>query len=88
MAFTESEAKVLGALAGSTRMEGLTVRQLCERTALSAGTVRTALHQMTYNGLTLGTRQSPVLWRASDRGRSIVTSHPALREFVPSKASP
>ncbi|WP_157551924.1 hypothetical protein [Nocardia uniformis] len=85
MALTASEAKVLGALAGLTPTEGLTVRQLRERTALSAGTIRAGLHRMTYNGFTVSTRQSPVVWRASDLGRSLVASYPALREFMPPK---
>ncbi|NNH73344.1 helix-turn-helix domain-containing protein [Nocardia uniformis] len=88
MALTESEAKVLGALAGSTPAQGLTVRQLCERTGLCAGTIRHALHQMAYHGFTVSTRQSPVLWRAAEPGLSLVASCPALREFVPSKALP
>ncbi|MFD0364874.1 hypothetical protein ACFQZZ_25840 [Nocardia sp. GCM10030253] len=85
MALTESQARVLAALAGLTPFEALTVKQLCSRTGFAASTVRAALGSQSYDGLASSSRRSPVQWRVTGRGRSLLSA-PPYREFLPQQA--
>ncbi|MFE6859602.1 helix-turn-helix domain-containing protein [Nocardia sp. NPDC057668] len=73
MAFTEPEAKVLGALSILDSSHSLTVRQLCRTTQLPETSVHRALLRLSRIGLVLGTSQGSTRWRCTDRGRRAIT---------------
>lgn len=81
MALTETQAKVLAVLAGLEPTQALTVRQLCGATGLSASTVRGALAGQSYAGLALGSGRSPMGWRITSRGRSVLSAA-LYRDFL------
>lgn len=81
MAFTESEAKVLGALAVRTRDQGLTVRQLSHATRLPDTSIHRSLLRLSRTGLVTVTPQGPAHWRCTTRGRIAIT-RPVYREFT------
>ncbi|APA95657.1 MarR family transcriptional regulator [Nocardia seriolae] len=81
MAFTESEAKVLGALASLDPPHALTVRQLCRTTRLPETSVHRALLRLSRTGLAMSTRQGPAGWHCTDRGRLAIT-RPVYRDYA------
>ncbi|MFF0610138.1 helix-turn-helix domain-containing protein [Nocardia tengchongensis] len=85
MAFTESEAKVLGALAILDVDHVLTVRQLCRATGLPDTSIHRALMRLARTGLAMGTVQGPARWRCTDRGRRAIT-RPVYRDYVGAKS--
>ncbi|WP_330182534.1 MarR family transcriptional regulator [Nocardia sp. NBC_01503] len=74
MALTESEARVLAALARPEFPAALTVRQLCAATGLTAGAARRALHGLSQTGLALATQHTPATWQVTHRGRLTIHS--------------
>ncbi|WP_067573755.1 MarR family transcriptional regulator [Nocardia acidivorans] len=74
MALTESEARVLAALARPEFPAALTVRQLCAATGLTAGAARRALHGLSQTGLALATLHTPATWQVTHRGRLTIHS--------------
>ncbi|MEV0461571.1 helix-turn-helix domain-containing protein [Nocardia tengchongensis] len=81
MAFTEAEAKVLGALSILDVDDALTVRQLCRATGLPDTSIHRALMRLSRTGLAMGTVQGPARWRCTDRGRRAIT-RPVYRDYV------
>ncbi|WP_433592337.1 MarR family transcriptional regulator [Nocardia sp. CA-145437] len=81
MAFTEPEAKVLGALSILKPEQALTVRQLCRTTGLPDSSIHRALMRLSRTGLALGTLQGPARWRATNRGRVAITRR-VYREYA------
>ncbi|MFE3984749.1 helix-turn-helix domain-containing protein [Nocardia tengchongensis] len=81
MAFTEAEAKVLGALAILDVDDALTVRQLCRATGLPDTSIHRALMRLSRTGLAMGTVQGPARWRCTDRGRRAI-ARPVYRDYV------
>ncbi|WP_369636220.1 helix-turn-helix domain-containing protein [Nocardia sp. JMUB6875] len=81
MAFTESEAKVLGALVVRAKDQGLTVRQLGRATRLPDSSIHRALLRLSRTGLVTVAPQSPARWLCTARGRIAIT-RPVYREFV------
>ncbi|MEV6772045.1 helix-turn-helix domain-containing protein [Nocardia sp. NPDC051030] len=73
MAFTEPEAKVLGALSNQVPPHALTVRQLCRATRLPETSVHRALLRLSRTGLATGTLHGPAQWRCTHRGRLAIT---------------
>lgn len=83
MALTESEAKVLGALANLTPPHALTARQLCRAAGLCETSIHRALLRLTRRGLSVTVPQGPARWRLTDRGR-VAVMRPVYREYVDS----
>ncbi|WP_330178740.1 hypothetical protein OHB26_19665 [Nocardia sp. NBC_01503] len=81
MAFTEPEAKVLGALSNLDPPHALSVRQLCCATLLPETSVHRALLRLSRTGLAMGTLQGPARWRCTDRGRLAIT-RPVYRDYA------
>ncbi|MFB8008321.1 MarR family transcriptional regulator [Nocardia sp. NPDC056000] len=81
MAFTEQEAKVLGALSNMDASQALTVRQLCRATGLPETSIHRALMRLSRTGLAMGTLQGPARWRCTDRGRLAIT-RPVYRDYA------
>ncbi|MFE5289772.1 helix-turn-helix domain-containing protein [Nocardia sp. NPDC056611] len=81
MAFTEPEAKVLGALSSLGLPHVLTVRELCRATGLPETSVHRALLRLSRTGLALVTRHGPARWRCTDRGRLAIT-RPVYRDYA------
>ncbi|WP_330249766.1 helix-turn-helix domain-containing protein [Nocardia sp. NBC_00565] len=81
MAFTEPEAKVLGALSNLDPPHGLTVRQLCRVTGLPETSVHRALLRLSRTGLAMSPLHSPARWRCTDRGRLAIT-RPVYRDYA------
>ncbi|AYF77803.1 hypothetical protein D7D52_32785 [Nocardia yunnanensis] len=81
MAFTEPEAKVLGALSNLDPAEALTVRQLGRATRLPETSIHRALLRLSRTGLAMGTLQGPARWRCTNRGRLAIT-RPVCREYA------
>ncbi|WP_330251194.1 MarR family winged helix-turn-helix transcriptional regulator [Nocardia sp. NBC_00565] len=82
MPLTETQVKVLAALAGLLPTEALTVQQLSSRTGFAASTVRAILGSHSYDGFASGSRRRPVVWRITARGRSLLCA-PGYRDFLP-----
>ncbi|AYF75667.1 MarR family transcriptional regulator [Nocardia yunnanensis] len=81
MAFTEPEAKVLGALSNLDPARTLTARQICRATGLAETSVHRALLRLLRTGLVMGTLQGPARWRPTNRGR-VAIARPVYREYV------
>ncbi|MFE3798669.1 MarR family transcriptional regulator [Nocardia tengchongensis] len=81
MAFTEPEAKVLGALSSLNRSYALTVRELCRATGLPEASVQRALLRLSRSGLAMGAPHGPARWRCTDRGRVAIT-RPVYRDYA------
>lgn len=84
MVLSESEAKVLAALALPESPTALTVGQLCTETCLSATTVRAALDGHSYAGFVRRSASSgrPIGWRITEDGRALIR-RPLYRHFLP-----
>jgi DNA-binding MarR family transcriptional regulator len=85
MSLTESQAKVLAALAVlESPTATLTVGQLCTETRLSATTVRAALDGHSYAGFVRSSASSgrPIGWRITGEGQALIRLSP-YREFLP-----
>lgn len=78
MAFTESEAKVLGALSVLGSAGTLSVPQLCRVTRLPVTSIHRALLRLSRSGLAMGTTDG---WCSTARGR-IAMTRPVYREYV------
>ncbi|MFD7843272.1 helix-turn-helix domain-containing protein [Nocardia sp. NPDC059764] len=81
MAFTEPEAKALGALSSLDLSHMLTVRELCRATGVPETSVHRALLRLSRAGLAMGTPQGPARWRCTDRGRLAIT-RPVYRDYA------
>ncbi|WP_327100083.1 helix-turn-helix domain-containing protein [Nocardia vinacea] len=82
MALTETQAKVLAALAIQEPARTLTVRELCGHAGRAEAATRAALQGLADSGLAHGSRTVPVGWRITARGRSLINAQP-YREFLP-----
>ncbi|WP_157534947.1 helix-turn-helix domain-containing protein [Nocardia inohanensis] len=81
MAFTESEAKVLDALSVLGPACTLSVPQLRRATGLPETSIHRALLRLSRTGLAVGTREGPVGWCSTARGRIAIT-RPVYREYI------
>ncbi|MFE3104981.1 helix-turn-helix domain-containing protein [Nocardia tengchongensis] len=81
MAFTEPEAKVLGALSNMNQSHALTVRELCRATGLPEASIHRALLRLSHSGLAMGAPHGPARWRCTDRGRVAIT-RPVYRDYA------
>lgn len=81
MAFTEAEAKVLGALSNSGAGRALKVGELCRATGLCGSSLHRALLRLARAGLVVGSREGVVRWSCTGRGR-VAIGRPVYREFV------
>ncbi|MGW4772122.1 hypothetical protein ACWEO2_29310 [Nocardia sp. NPDC004278] len=82
MALTETQAKVLAALAIPEPAQALTVRELCGHAGRAEAATRAALQGLADSGLAHGSRTVPVGWQITDRGRALINARP-YREFLP-----
>ncbi|MET8874206.1 hypothetical protein [Nocardia sp. NPDC004604] len=82
MALTETQARVLAALAILEPAQALTVRELCCHAGHAEAATRAALQGLADSGLAHGSRTVPIGWRITDRGRSLISARP-YREFLP-----
>lgn len=85
MAFTESEAKVLGALAFPQPEQPLTVRQLSRATGLPDTSIHRALLRLSRTGLAMGNPEGLARWRCTARGR-IAIARPVYREYIAARS--
>lgn len=81
MAFTEPEAKVLGALSLLQPDQALTVRQLCRATGLPETSIHRALLRLSRTGMAMGALQGPARWRCTTRGR-LAIARPVYRDYA------
>ncbi|WP_460726961.1 helix-turn-helix domain-containing protein [Nocardia heshunensis] len=81
MAFTEPEAKVLGALSMLSAARSLTAQQLCRATQLPDTSVHRALVRLSRTGLAMSTARGAARWKATERGR-LAIMRPVYREYA------
>lgn len=85
MALTESQVKVLAALAVLDPTQVLTVRELCDRAGRKEAATRAAVQGLAEAGLAHGSRVTPTGWRITVLGRSLLQA-PPYREYLQSAA--
>jgi hypothetical protein len=83
MPLTEPQARILAALAALEPTKALTVRQLCDHAERKDGGTRAAVNALAESGLALGNRGSPITWRITPRGRTLL-GRPPYRAWFPS----
>jgi DNA-binding IclR family transcriptional regulator len=81
MALTESEARILAALAALEPPRTMTVKQLCGTTGFTPGRTRSLVRGLSAAGLALGSMTSPPRWRPTGRGRAAIQA-PRYRDHV------
>lgn len=81
MAFTHSEAKVLGALSVLDGAQEMTVRQISRATGLPDTSIHRALLRLSRSGLAMGTPRGTARWRSTDRGR-LAIARSVYREYT------
>ncbi|MFE3795806.1 helix-turn-helix domain-containing protein [Nocardia tengchongensis] len=81
MAFTQSEAKVLGALSVLGDSQDMTVRQISRATGLPDTSIHRALLRLSRSGLAVGTPRGTARWRSTERGR-LAIARSVYREYT------
>ncbi|MGW2660496.1 helix-turn-helix domain-containing protein [Nocardia tengchongensis] len=81
MAFTQSEAKVLGALSVLDEAQDMTVRQISPVTGLPDTSIHRALLRLSRSGLAMATPRGTARWRSTDRGR-LAIARSVYREYT------